>query len=179
MAWMNQRHTAQFADTDTVQFVSANLIDPVSCARAFSFGQSPNGSGDDTPASSDVSSGWDVVINCAAETRPDRTDAVHAEGTVRLSLNCARLSRQLRVRRYVELSSGNMHKVSGSKRPANEQSELAPWTAEARHKAVVEKRLIANSKDDDLEGLEYTIVRLPLVYGPGDRRGLSKLRGED
>lgn len=175
MAWMNRRHTDLFTSKPNVHFVSANLIDEASCERAFSSTgcQTDDAQTAPVPFPAATAPSWDIVINCAAETRPGRTDAVHADGTVRLSMNCARQSRAHRVRRYVELSSGNMHgSVQPGKRPADERAPIDPWTAEARHKATVERRLHAGD-DGALEGLAYTVVRLPLVYGTGDRRGLG------
>lgn len=166
MAWMNRQHAAHYAPgaSDTkVQFFSANLIDPGSCARAFC--APPPGY-----ASMVI---WDLVVNCAAETRPGRTDAVHADGTVQLSKNCARMTRQFGAKRYVELSSGNMHASDGKATAATEDCTMEPWTAEARHKATVERWMQAG-EDPTMKGLKWTVLRLPLVYGPGDRRGLSK-----
>lgn len=115
---------------------------------------------------SDARTGWDYVFNCAAETRAGRTDAVYTEGIVKLSLNCARESETHRVRRYIELSSGCMN--SNEKTPASEDCAGEPWTYMARNKASVEKKLSAMAE------LKYTILRLPLVYGKCDRRGLGK-----
>lgn len=109
---------------------------------------------------------WDIVFNCAAETRPGLSDAVYEEGITKLSMNCARQSASHSVGRYVELSSGNM--LSSEKKPLDEDCSPSPWTKEATFKAKVEKQLL------EIEGLSCTIVRLPLVYGKGDRRGLSK-----
>lgn len=109
---------------------------------------------------------WDIVFNCAAETRPGLSDAVYEEGITKLSQNCARQSGLQLVGRYVELSSGNM--LSNEKKAVDEECDPVPWTKVAKCKAKVEKEL------PQIEGLSYTIVRLPLVYGKGDRRGLSK-----
>lgn len=107
------------------------------------------------------------MFNCAAETRPGLTEAVYEEGISKLSMNCVRQSKTRAVGRYIELSSGNV--LSSDKKAVGEDCIAAPWTKEAKFKAKVEKELV------QVEGLSYTIVRLPLVYGKGDRRGLSEL----
>lgn len=108
------------------------------------------------------------MVNCAAETRPGQTEAVYEEGITKVSLNCARQVAALANSdvRFVELSSGNM--LSSDKKPVAEDCTPSPWTMEARFKAKLEQQL------PQIKGLSYTIVRLPLVYGKGDRRGLSK-----
>lgn len=107
---------------------------------------------------------WDYVFNCAAETRPGQSEAVYNEGVYKLSLNCAIESATHNVKRYIEFSSGNM---CSSDQPINEDCTMKPWTFVAQNKAKVEEEL------RNL-GLNYTILRLPVVYGKGDRRGLSK-----
>lgn len=113
---------------------------------------------------------WDFVFNCAAETRPRQSDAVYAEGITKLSLNCAQqcAASLPNLKRFVELSSGNM--LSSDGKPLNEDSSatLQPWTHVARAKRQVEKHLLQQND------LPWTIVRLPIVYGKSDRQGLSK-----
>lgn len=57
---------------------------------------------------------------------------------------------------------------SSENTPASEDSSIKPWTFMARYKASVEKKLATMSD------LKYTTLRLPLVYGKSDRRGLGK-----
>lgn len=105
------------------------------------------------------------MFNCAAETRPGQTDAVYNEGIYKLSVNCASESAASKCKRYVELSSGNM--ASSDQTSMKEDDAVKPWTFVAQHKIKVEEQL----KESDLN---YTILRLPIVYGMGDKRGLSK-----
>lgn len=111
--------------------------------------------------------GWDVVINCAAETRANQDDAVYKEGIYKLSLNCANEAADQQVKRYVELSSGCVN--SSEKTPLKEDCKLEPWTGVAKQKLKVEKELA------HIQNLSYTVVRLPVVYGIGDKRYLSEL----
>lgn len=110
---------------------------------------------------------WDYVFNCAAETRLGKSDGIYQEGIYKLSLNCINEAIAQNVYRYVEFSSGNM--LSSDKKPIDEDCEKKPWTKVAQQKARIEDEL-ENRKDD----LNYTILRLPLVYGVGDHKGLGK-----
>ncbi|XP_034115647.2 uncharacterized protein LOC133839061 [Drosophila sulfurigaster albostrigata] len=150
MAWLNEQQTDDFA-SDKVEFCSANLINAASCKAAFA----PHPT---------THRGWDVVINCAAETRANQDDAVYKEGIQKLSLNCANEAANRQVKRYVELSSGCVN--SSEKNPLKEDCKLEPWTGVAKQKLKVEKELA------QINSLSYTVVRLPVVYGIGDKRYL-------
>lgn len=110
---------------------------------------------------------WDYVFNCAAETRLGKCDAVYQEGIYKLSMNCINEAIAQQVYRYIEFSSANM--LSSDKKPTNEQCEKKPWTKLAQQKARVEEELENRTNE-----LNYTILRLPLVYGTGDHKGLGK-----
>lgn len=109
---------------------------------------------------------WDLVFNCAAETRPNQTDAVYKEGIHKLSLNCANEAMFIKAQRYIEFSTGCVN--SSEKYPLKEDCKHDPWTSLAKHKLKVEKEL------QTMENFNYTIIRLPVVYGCGDKRYLSK-----
>uniref|UniRef100_A0A182IRA6 NAD-dependent epimerase/dehydratase domain-containing protein n=1 Tax=Anopheles atroparvus TaxID=41427 RepID=A0A182IRA6_ANOAO len=153
MAWLNPKHTAAFAD-DRVEFASANLINAASCQNAFRVDEG------------DECGGWDFVINCAAETKPGQTDPVYQEGILKLSSNCATEAVKHRAKRYVELSTGSM--CSDEKVPQTEDCPVEPWTMVGKYKAKVEQQLA-----DMKEQLPYTILRIPICYGVGDRKGLT------
>ncbi|XP_037953156.1 uncharacterized protein LOC119683520 [Teleopsis dalmanni] len=150
MAWLNKRHTAAIGN-EKVEYCSANLINAASCKTVF------------MPHTTTART-WDIVINCAAETRPNQTDAVYKEGILKLSMNCAHEAVNIKVKRFVELSSGCVN--SSEKTPLKEDCKLDPWTSVAKQKLKVEKEL------HTLDDLSYTVVRLPVVYGLGDKRYL-------
>ncbi|XP_058171400.1 uncharacterized protein LOC131286463 isoform X1 [Anopheles ziemanni] len=152
MAWLNPKHSAAFADT-RVEFASANLINSASCQNAFR--TDDNGE----------CGGWDYVINCAAETKPGQTDPVYQEGILKLSINCATEAVKHRAKRYVELSTGSM--CSDEKIPQKEDCPVEPWTMVGKYKAKVEQELAGMNE------LPYTILRIPICYGVGDRKGLT------
>ncbi|XP_053695037.1 uncharacterized protein LOC128742637 [Sabethes cyaneus] len=149
MAWLNPQHAETFASAK-VEYVSANLINAASCQNAFKT---------DDPA------GWDYVINCAAETKPGQTDPVYQEGIVKLTLNCANEAVKYHVKRFVELSTGSM--CSNENVPQKEDCPVEPWTMVGKYKALTEQELAK------VDGLNYTIFRLPICYGIGDKKGLT------
>ncbi|CAH2040155.1 unnamed protein product, partial [Iphiclides podalirius] len=148
LAFLNPTHTKIFEDP-RVEYKSANLINPTSCAAALSTDGRP----------------WELVVNCAGETRVGQTEAVYSEGIFTLSCNVARQCAKMKVGRYVEISSGHMH---SSDKPQKEDCTLEPWTVEGRMKAKVEQEL----KNLEPE-LSYTVIRPAIVYGIGDRRSLT------
>ncbi|XP_053669629.1 uncharacterized protein LOC128720009 [Anopheles nili] len=152
MAWLNTKHSDAFAD-ERVEFASANLLNPASCQNAFRM----DGCGEDGC--------WDYVINCAAETKPGQTDPVYQEGILKLSLNCATEAVKHRAKRYIELSTGSMH--SDETEPQKEDCPVEPWTMVGKYKAKVEQALTT------VKDLPYTILRIPICYGVGDRKGLT------
>lgn len=81
-------------------------------------------------------------------------------------MNCANEAMTIQTKRYIELSSGCVN--SSEKYPLKEDCKTEPWTAVAKQKIKVEKEL------QSMENFNYTIVRLPIVYGLGDKRYLSK-----
>lgn len=110
---------------------------------------------------------WDLVFNCAAETRPNQAESVYKEGILKLSTNCANEAANIKVKRFIELSSGCVN--SSEKVPQKEDCKHEPWTCLAKQKLKVEREL------ETLSGvLDYTVVRLPIVYGLGDKRYLSE-----
>ncbi|OWF49963.1 dTDP-D-glucose 4,6-dehydratase-like isoform X2 [Mizuhopecten yessoensis] len=148
MAWLNCQHKEVFANP-LVEFKHSSLINPASVKNAFT---DPEGE-------------FDYVINLAAETKYGQTDPVYQEGINRLSTNCAAEAMDHKVKLYIEFSSGQMY--SSDKKPCREDGKCEPWTHLAKHKLEVEHQL-ENFKD-----LNYIIVRPAIVYGPGDRQGLT------
>jgi nucleoside-diphosphate-sugar epimerase len=122
--------------------------------------------------------GIDVVIHTAARTHIVRNEAldpldefrrVNVEGT----LNLARQAATAGVRRFVLISS---IKVNGEatllNRPFAADDPHAPVDAYALSKTEAEAQLkqVANET-----GMEFTIIRPPLIYGPGVRGNLGNL----
>jgi len=51
---------------------------------------------------------FDLVVNCASETKPGQTDPVYREGIVKVTQNCATQAVQHKIKKYIEISSGHM-----------------------------------------------------------------------
>ncbi|CAH0394943.1 unnamed protein product [Bemisia tabaci] len=148
VAWLNKRHSLAFKDP-RVEHVSANLMYFDSCEKAFA----------------NPPKAFDYILNCACETRLGQSEAVYEEGIVRVSLNCAKLAAKIGAARFVELSSGCM---ASSEQTAHKESDpCKPWTDVAVYKLKVEEKL------KSIEGLRYTIIRPGIVYGFGDKTGLT------
>lgn len=52
---------------------------------------------------------WDFVINLAAETKLNQTQAVYEQGTIPLSVGCAELAAKYEVKRYIEMSDSHCY----------------------------------------------------------------------
>ncbi|RZF33221.1 hypothetical protein LSTR_LSTR014026 [Laodelphax striatellus] len=144
-AWLSTRHKKYFEDP-RVEFKSANLIIPESCQNAF------------------AGELFDYVINCAGETKLGQTEPIYREGILKLSLNCAELAAKQKCKRFVEISSGQM--ASNDKEKHKESDKCDPWLSIAKFKLQVEEQL------EEIEGLNYTVLRPAIVYGIGDRTGI-------
>ncbi|XP_064645487.1 probable dTDP-glucose 4,6-dehydratase [Lineus longissimus] len=146
MAWLNDEQKAAF---EKVEFKQANLIQESRVENVFT---------DEKP--------FDFVINLAAETKYGQEESIYEDGVYRLSVTCARQAAKLKTKRYVELSSGQM--LSSEKSAFAEDSlKLDPWTLVARSKLKVEQELSI------IEGLNYVIIRPAIVYGIGDKLGIT------
>ncbi|XP_028402731.1 uncharacterized protein LOC114525548 [Dendronephthya gigantea] len=145
-AWLNERHKKAF-ENNVVEFKSANLVHEASAEKAF------------------AEASFDYCINLAAETKYGQSEEVYKEGVVKLSLNCARQAAKSNVKRFIEVSTGQIY--AGDKKGSVENSKLSPWTLQAKYKMVVEEELAS------VDGLNYVIVRPGIVYGLGDKQGLT------
>jgi nucleoside-diphosphate-sugar epimerase len=121
--------------------------------------------------------GVDVVVHLAGLAHlPDEMAAaaadafvrVNAEGTARLATAAARSG----VRRLVLMSSALVHGQASPGRPFSERDAPAPATPYARSKLMSEMRLETAARETTLE---WTILRPPMVYGPGARGNFRRL----
>eukprot|EP00058_Branchiostoma_floridae_P011039 XP_002596527.1 hypothetical protein BRAFLDRAFT_283078 [Branchiostoma floridae] len=144
-AWLGGRQKEIF---QRIEFKSANLINPASVQRAF----------DDEVT-------FDLVVNCASEGRLGQMEPVYNEGIVKLSVNCAKEAAQRGARRYIELSTAHIY--APDKVGSTEGCKISPWTDIAQHKLRAEQEI------SNIKGLNYVVLRPAIVYGPGDRTGLT------
>jgi nucleoside-diphosphate-sugar epimerase len=116
--------------------------------------------------------GVEVVVHCAAFFRgatPEQAHDVNDLGTRRL----AAAARAASVGRFVFLSTGLVYGSTGG-RLAAEDDDCAPTEAYPVSKLAAERFLLS------LDDLDVRVLRLPFVYGDGDRHieeVLPMLRG--
>lgn len=111
----------------------------------------------------------DVVIHCAARVHVMHESgadplaafrAVNVEGT----LNLARAAAQAGVRRFIFLSSVKVHGESTAGRPFRADDRPAPADPYGVSKLEAEQALQELAR---LAGMQWVVIRPPLVYGPG------------
>ena len=115
----------------------------------------------------------DVVLHCAgltpggAATQEDFM-RVNRDSTV----NLARQAGDRGVRHFIFVSTAQVHGSVSTGRPFDERSPADPLSPYAVSKWQAEQVLEAVSKE---MGLAVTIVRPPLIYGPGVKGNLAQL----
>ena len=105
--------------------------------------------------------GVDAVVHCAAFFRgatPEQAHAVNDLGTQ----NLANAARAASVKRFIFTSTGLVYGPNGG-RPAREDDACAPMDGYPASKLAAERFLLA------MEGLDVRVLRLPFVYGDGDK----------
>lgn len=117
----------------------------------------------------DTVSGCRVVIHVAArahvvrDSHADPTTAFHM-ANVDFACACAEAAASAGVERFIFMSSVGVHGGSSGTRPFHAGSDLAPHTPYARSKADAERALAEVVRGS---GMALTVIRPPLVYGPG------------
>jgi nucleoside-diphosphate-sugar epimerase len=106
-----------------------------------------------------------VVINLAAETKYAQPEEAYRLQIEELRRLCAAKAAACGVEKYIEVSTAQVYDGSNSK-PSKETSHTKPWTVLGRYHLKAEEHVKATP------GLNYVVLRLPIVYGPGDRSGL-------
>ena len=175
--------------TGSTGFIGSSLLDQlqklsdyqvVSAVRSAVCSASDNavvvGNIDGTTDYSSALNGVDVVVHAAARAHIMRDEVsdplaeyrkVNVEGT----LNLAKQAVAAGVKRFVFISSVNVHGIS-SLEPYIENDELAardPFSV-SKNEAEEGLRLLAQET-----GLEVVIIRPPLVYGPGVKANFLSL----
>merc|ERR1711991_427873 len=148
-AFMSAEHKAAFEDP-RVTFKQANLSSPASIKKNFE----PEGG-----------EPWDVIFNLAAETKYGQTEEVYKEKVLDVCQKCVKEAQDLKVKKWVEVSTAQVYAPS-KKKFADENAKLEPWTKLAKYKLDCEEHVKKS-------GLNVSILRPAIVYGPGDTSGLA------
>eukprot|EP01090_Pellita_catalonica_P005995 TRINITY_DN161_c0_g1_i4.p1 TRINITY_DN161_c0_g1~~TRINITY_DN161_c0_g1_i4.p1 ORF type:complete len:326 (+),score=50.69 TRINITY_DN161_c0_g1_i4:53-1030(+) len=147
-AFLGDIHKKAF-EAENVEYKQGNLTSPASIAKCYAL----------------EGGKFQLVFNCAAETKLSQTDEVYKEKVLDLSTRVAEEAVKSGVDRFVELSTARIYvpKKSASK----ESDATKPWTGYATYKLQAEESL------KKMKGLNLNIIRPAIVYGPGDNQGLS------
>jgi len=134
--------------SDLVDYKQANLNNPAHITKVFAedFGK------------------WDIVVNCASETKYSQSEQVYKENIVDLAQKNAVEAAKHAPKFWIELSTGQVY--ASDKKPRDEEAKTKPWTKMASAK------LAAESAVQGVAGLNVVVLRLAIVYGPGDQTGI-------
>jgi len=147
-AFMSAEHRAAF-DSPTVTFKQANLSSPASIKKNFAEGGP-----------------YDVVFNLAAETKYGQTEEVYKEKVLDVCQKCAKEAKELGIGKWVEVSTAQVYGPPKKGKVNDESAKLEPWTKLAKYKLECEEFLKGS-------GLNVSVLRPAIVYGPGDTSGLA------
>jgi nucleoside-diphosphate-sugar epimerase len=118
----------------------------------------------------------DVVVHLAGIAHKDSTSTakynqLNAEGTQKLAQQASRNG----VKRFIFLSTVKVHGELTSNKfnlAINEKSPLKPQDDYSKSKLLAEKLLVQSCSDNKME---YVILRVPLIYGPGVKSNFYNL----
>lgn len=79
---------------------------------------------------------------------------------------CAAEAKALGIAKWVEVSTAQVYAPGAPKKPCTEASKLDPWTRLAKFKLDCEEMLKKS-------GLNVSILRPAMVYGPGDTSSIA------
>ena len=151
MVWLNETFKACLNDP-RLEVIQADLSNKDHVRRAFSPGGKCPGA-------------FQLVVNLAAETRYGMGSELYDLCIVQLRQLCAAAAVQAGCEKYVEVSTAQIYS-GGSSKPSKETDTPKPWTELAQAHLTAEMSLAK------VVGLNYSILRLPVVYGAADRHGL-------
>lgn len=151
MVWLNDTFKTALNDK-RVEVMQADLSSREHVQRAFSPGGKCPGA-------------FQLIVNLAAETRYGMGTELYNLSIIQLRHLCATAAVQVGCEKYIEVSTAQIYS-GGSSKPSKENEAPKPWTELAQAHLTAEKALAK------VPGLNYSIIRLPVVYGAGDRHGL-------
>lgn len=158
MSYLSETEEAIYDDSSFVEYVQVDLSRRDQAAEAFK--------GDR----------FDAVVNLASETELGKEAAVYKQLCTDVAVNCAREA-AAQGSFFIHISDARMYKgvIDEKKKQSlesasTEASAIEPWTELSRAHYNAEKELASLASS---AGLKYCVLRPSIVYGPGDRTGLT------
>ena len=119
-----------------------------------------------SPRCSEAEGGFTLVVNLASETQFGHMEMKYERNILQLRTLCAKKAAATGiVEKYIEVSTAQIYDGDNSK-PSSETSKIKPWTTMAKYHLAAEQAVLS------VPELPVVVLRLPVVYGPGDLRGL-------
>merc|ERR1712228_266193 len=113
----------------------------------------------------DIGYDYDYIINLCGETRFGQSDNDYKLKCLETCKQCMIAAGNCKkLKKWIEVSTAQIYEPA--KKPLSEKSKIAPFTKLANYRFQCEQ-LIEKS------GLPYCILRPSIVYGPGDKTGLT------
>jgi dTDP-4-dehydrorhamnose reductase len=153
MAYLTADALKLVTEDPRVECVQANLADPSHVDRAFGpSAKYPEGIR------------FQLIVNLAAMSDYGQPEEIYKAYIHDLRVQCATAAAQHQCDKYIEVSTA--HVYDGSSKAAKEGDTPSPWTLVAKYHLMAEQSIAR------IAGLNYCILRLPLVYGPADRTAI-------
>ena len=154
MAYLSPHFKTYFTPSSTFEFIQADLSVEEHVSRAF-----------ETNKHNEFT--FNVVINVAAETVYGHSETKYERHILQLRTLCAQKAATiLKLEKYIEVSTAQVYECANDKPSKESSKSLKPWTCLAKY------HLLAENVVSQIKGLAYVIARVPIVYGPGDVRGI-------
>mmetsp|Transcript_17870 Transcript_17870/g.26751 ORF Transcript_17870/g.26751 Transcript_17870/m.26751 type:complete len:365 (-) Transcript_17870:188-1282(-) len=145
MAQMHKTHKAPFMEKSKVKVIASDLTKDAHIKRAFE-------------------NKVNYVINLCGETRTGRLPEEYDRVQI-CAKKSAAAAAAMKVEKWVEVSTAHVYKES--KKPVKEKGTLKPWTN------IANARMKAETAISETKGLPVVTLRPAIVYGPGDKYGLT------
>jgi nucleoside-diphosphate-sugar epimerase len=148
IAALSAAETAIYKNEEFCAFQQADLRQPAHVEKAFN----------------KAGGKYDYCINLAAVTKYSQAKEVYSANIVDVAKVTAAEAAKNAVKRYIHVSTAQVYKT---KKPADENTKLEPWTAIGVAHQEAEGLVAATAN------LNYVIVRPATCYGTADQLGLT------
>jgi len=147
-AYLSKEHAAVYENAERCVFVQGNLVNAASVSKMF-----------------EIEGGFDVVFDCAAETKLGQDEFMYKTKTYGLTELVAKEAVARKVKKFIHLSNAQIY--DSSSKPKDEKAKIKPWTKLASSQAEADKMLAG------MTDLPCVILRPAVIYGEGDVNGIA------